>query len=154
MVAEGSFAGIYANLKEIQKIHEMHSDFKTSLAQQSFERSIEAVNTKKNSSIPHASKEKTSNGVTGKDDKSKTIEVRADIEPQAGPHYEWPKLSMLQQLQDNPNFGTSSQRFTINNSMESTKSVPVYYDAISEERCEVIDEDGKSIILSCIKMSC
>lgn len=37
MVAKGSFAGVYASLSEIMRVHETHPDFRISVSQQSVE---------------------------------------------------------------------------------------------------------------------
>lgn len=42
IVAKGSFAGVFASLAEIMRVHKMHPDFKISVAQQSIDEDLEA----------------------------------------------------------------------------------------------------------------
>lgn len=44
VVAKGSFAGVFTNLAEIRRVHEMHSDFRISVTQTYIDGDLEASN--------------------------------------------------------------------------------------------------------------
>lgn len=75
IVAKGSFAGVFASLDEIRKVHEMHPDFRTSLAHQAGDPGLVAA------SIPPNYERVAVNSRVGDSSRRGTLQVQADVEP-------------------------------------------------------------------------
>ena len=147
VVAKGSFAGVYANIKEIRRVHEMHPDFRISITQGAIDRGLEA-----------ATSEPGSNGVAlqrrvEEDATRNSVQVQVDVEvdrpvhgstyfpeqwsrePQAGnasPFSLTPlhaRVSSLPQ-EDAPGCSMLAKKLDFKNSFQSKG---------------VVDEDGKSL---------
>ena len=79
VVANGSFAGVFASLREIRRVHEMHPDFRISATQHSLDDATlqtTELNRRSQTGTHTGKKERSSDPRTA-------IQVQADIEPVA-----------------------------------------------------------------------
>ncbi len=145
VVAEGSFAGVYASLNEIRRVHEMHPEFKAfePKHQQLLSQTDTTLST---SSAPLRSAIKHQGNTKGKDKKAYKSIVLADMEPQimnpeANPHPPTAPPPLVRQQSQTSLCDISELYF----SSVSSRIEPDYNDiGERDENRGVVDEDGNA----------
>lgn len=79
VVAKGSFAGMFANLDEIRRIHEMHPDFRISIAQKSSDRNIVTESVKSSSRRTSGRSGRICSPAQNLSGQGELIQVEADV---------------------------------------------------------------------------
>lgn len=79
VVAKGSFAGMFANLDEIRRIHEMHPDFRISIAQKSSDRNIVTESVKSSSRQTSGRSGRICSPAQNLSGQGELIQVEADV---------------------------------------------------------------------------
>ena len=157
-MAEGSFAGIFASLEEIKRVHRMHPDYRIKAAERSIKGRVETEHfISPQSSHPMTTTTtdpQKSNLKKGKQTVSKTVKVQADIEYQDTNRVSKPEthqwVAMEQQrssapLQPRQNIAaTSNHDRSHYDTRESERTGLDYFDLGEDRRnIGVIDEDGE-----------
>lgn len=159
VVAEGSFAGVFASLEEIRRVHQTHPDFKISTSHETeslFSQSSSITNPQQvpHPSLPHHIGNTTPAPAINREDRARggggggmrTIQVKADIEPQGVPKH--PEANYMQEdlpPQESHQAAMSDvvpvERSLAGDSWGAVKTLDYYNtEGLGDRR--VVDEDG------------